>query len=467
MTALTKRGRWVRCLLWAIIYLGSAYALLGSFAQLSQCLAAVSLRYESSPLETGLARDSRVFAYQQGAAQPFWPTFWSEGSVVIQAFSESGSLAPMSGVGDEGLTLPILAYDGNPRLVKPLTLLSGDWPSAQDSSACLISEALAWQLWGSTAVIGQTLLLDTAADQPHQIYVVRAVYQDQTMGGLFSYAGQAYQPGWQVVELEGDAGAFPRSTTESWWQAAGLPEPDRVLNAPGLAAGLRLAASLPLLWTLLLLFIGLWRWGRRHPYLREACLAGSLIGLALLLPGYLDLLPGWLIPTRWSDFDFWSRLKTELNTRADEWLLLRPLGKDLMTKWQLLCLVGAGLMNLLAVSRLWTLLVVWPAVADSRLAVPDDKELQAAGQTELPVAPGSGPTRPGGPDAGCSKGGRKLPEAAAPAAPDDSNWRPPASLPGSVSVPLPDSPVMKLWISPVSDSQGIRQVMIPEQLRQP
>ncbi|MDD2214807.1 MAG: hypothetical protein PHR21_09760, partial [Oscillospiraceae bacterium] len=90
MTALAKRGRRLRILLGALICLWSAYCLLSASANLSQCLSAVSLRYQT-PLDPSLAYASRVYAYQQGSAQPFWPTFWSEGSITVQVAGQTAA----------------------------------------------------------------------------------------------------------------------------------------------------------------------------------------------------------------------------------------------------------------------------------------------------------------------------------------------------------------------------------------
>lgn len=53
---------------------------------------------------------------------------------------------------------------------------------------------------------------------------------------------------------------------------------------------------------------------------------------AIALPNLLQALPPWLIPTRWSDFEFWSQLWQTLSKRCHDLVALTPQFRDTEAK---------------------------------------------------------------------------------------------------------------------------------------
>ena len=84
-----------------------------------------------------------------------YPTFWREDQLTLQASSsqrvEDGVLA--------------MGFHGNASAVYGATYLSGTSPGSGSTNECSVSDTLAWALWGSQDVIGQTLTFETADKQ--------------------------------------------------------------------------------------------------------------------------------------------------------------------------------------------------------------------------------------------------------------------------------------------------------------
>ena len=102
---------------------------------------------------------------------------------------------------------------------------------------------------------------------------------------------------------------------------SGLGLPDGVLWGHGMAALGRLLPFLPLLLAFCFLaspFLGTLK---RLPAVFWGIL--SLV-LAMALPALLEIIPGWLVTTRWSDFSFYSRLLATFRDRWQALLLLSP-----------------------------------------------------------------------------------------------------------------------------------------------
>ena len=87
-------------------------------------------------------------------------------------------------------------------------------------------------------------------------------------------------------------------------------------------------------------------WSRSWPPLaRQSFWLLALVGTALALPALLGLVPGWLLPGRWSDFGFWTGLAQRLAAQAEEWFSLPPTLREVQAKGLLLAqaALAAGL----------------------------------------------------------------------------------------------------------------------------
>ena len=54
--------------------------------------------------------------------------------------------------------------------------------------------------------------------------------------------------------------------------------------------------------------------------------------MTLALPAIIEVLPGWLVPTRWSDFGFYGRLWDTFCQRWHDLLMLSPTPMDAQRK---------------------------------------------------------------------------------------------------------------------------------------
>ena len=72
----------------------------------------------------------------------------------------------------------------------------------------------------------------------------------------------------------------------------------------------------------------------------------GLILFAILLPFLLNAMPAWLIPTRWSDFSFWSSLIRQANDSLREFFSVNSMSRDVELKMHLLRQMGIMVFSL-------------------------------------------------------------------------------------------------------------------------
>jgi len=87
-------------------------------------------------------------------------------------------------------------------------------------------------------------------------------------------------------------------------------------------------ALLPVLIFVLYVVIYLFTCLRKWVLIIYSIVFSILLGLALALPVILDLLPAWMIPTRFSDFSFWSNMINQLGEDLKEHIRLAPRLRD-------------------------------------------------------------------------------------------------------------------------------------------
>ncbi len=184
-------------------------------------------------------------------------------------------------------------------------LESGSYSGRWERGSCMISRGLAMELFGSVEVTGKTVWYG------RQDYTVRGV-TEETKKQIFLPAKQDQM--FQYI-------LFDYRSVDPPGNVRGRTEAEQLLNQYGMggiscgADGTYFAAAAGLLSVLpvwLLMAKGLFLWTRREkrPLLQAAAVGlaaavfcGSLYLLARLGAGY----PRDLIPSRWSDFDFWVK----------------------------------------------------------------------------------------------------------------------------------------------------------------
>lgn len=293
--------------------------------QLGRVYPGTSLRF-SNELSAQSAQDARQYATQNAGTTPFWPTFWRQDTVTLDASLKTQQA-------------PCLFFDGDGQLVYPANFLSGTYPSWEDKNGCAISSELAYQLWGSTNVTGSSLTIN---GQP---YFVRGVFSGKQPLVLASPAAGLAITEWQNVELSGTSETDPQQAAKHFAAESGLGTPSSIIVGSTLTGLARLAANFPLF---ILGAIGIFFWlykaTKGRPLAKEIAFFLSFFLFAIFLPRILSALPASIIPNKWSNLSHWSDLTRQISAQLRDWFLLVPTPKDADAKFlllgQLFCLFG-------------------------------------------------------------------------------------------------------------------------------
>lgn len=278
---------------------------------------AASLRY-NTPISGKSALDARRYSIEQGDESAFWPTFWRG---YTASFSSELFKADAA----------CIAYSGNAFLVWPAKYLSGTAPGIADNIGCTVSTALAWKLWGSNDVVGKIVEVDG------EERIVRGVFEDERELALLSYMDEDTTQSWSVIELEGGSPYATRDDARSYAVASKLGNPDSIVMGAGLVFFANVLAALPLLILVVYSIVMIFNFLRkRYSLMSKFLLFFVFAGFSVLLPVILDAVPSWLIPTRWSDFSFWSSLVQQAGNSVKDFLELVPQARDVEGKILLL-----------------------------------------------------------------------------------------------------------------------------------
>lgn len=257
---------------------------------------AVSLRY-NQPLPAALAAAAKQQMVKAGGVNL---TFWGEQTVPASSMTRSAEAKQ-------------ILFDGEAMLACPAQYIYGKVPVR--AGECAVSSAAAEALWGAQNVVGLEVTISE---------------KTCTVVGVFTGSDKILlNPGtgdWTAAELHSiPSGADGWKYGRDYAMQFGLPQPDQVLWGSGFAY---LASVLP--WLPLLLcgfwaaaFFLRWLWKRSHTAFLLT-LTGLAFAFVLLLPRLLSGLPAWLIPTKWSDFSFWSNLSNSLVERFYDYLAVSP-----------------------------------------------------------------------------------------------------------------------------------------------
>ena len=319
-------------LLWCMLLALTALSA-GNIAAMRQ-YSAVSLRYET-PFSGQAAYKARQYCVEQGGEDAFWPTFWREDEVQISAEHSK-------------VTARCILFSGNASLVWPAEYLSGGAPGVIDDAGCSVSSGLAWALWGDAGAHAGTAGKSIEIDG--ETRTVRGVFEEEEPLVLLSLKDEDQTQRFTAVELAGGPSVPSRSEVEDFAAASGLGKADTVLmGTPSLIAELLAAAPLLLL-ACYGLALCLGRLKKRPAALRGMVVFLACVGAAALLPVFLNLLPDWVIPSKWSDFSFWSALFGQTGKNLREYLTPVPCARD--AGYSLLFFKQAGIAVLLLGSSL-------------------------------------------------------------------------------------------------------------------
>lgn len=363
-----------------VVYLVLAFFMFKNAIEAAPAQTTLSLRY-AEPISTGRAAGVKHTLADPEKTQDFVATFWYENPGVEIAADRAKAQTP------------VLFVDGDMATVYQADFINGTYPAALEKHGIALSEGLSWQLFGGMGVVG------TELEWQGGTYTVRGVFKgddllllaqvdtaewaeksaagnqnpvaapDDASGAVAGTGtgGQAQAgtqtgsagvlPGYTGVELVGETQDDPRQAAETFITQSGLGKPLQIVSGGSIPGILNAMAWLPAVclavWAVAKL-LGL----LRHSYywLRQFILFGLLLALALALPRLLDLLPGWMVPTQWSDLDHWSAFAKEVATRVNEWLSLAPSMVDVMLKKRLILqvvLLVPALFALVGTMRRW------------------------------------------------------------------------------------------------------------------
>jgi hypothetical protein len=270
-------------------------------AQLTELCPSISLRYDT-PLNEKQVEWSRAYTDEYDAP---YLTFWTESQTFVS-------------IDDMGASAAQILYNGDSGFSYPVTYRHGGAPG-MDRNSCSISVPLAWQLWQSDCVVGMTLQIDGKE------YTISGVFEGDD-NRLFRWADS----GFTAVEIPNTPkGEDSYRYALDLAAQSGLGHPTGILWGSGMAAIGKFLCWLPLVLAGCMLACPYLARLRKLPGLVWAIL---ILGIVLALPWILNVIPGWLVPTRWSDFGFYGRLWDTFRDRWHDLLMLSPTPMDAQRK---------------------------------------------------------------------------------------------------------------------------------------
>ena len=270
-------------------------------AQLNELCPSISLRYDT-PLTEKQVEWSRAYTEEYNAP---YLTFWAESQTFV-------------GVEDMGTSAAQILYNGDSGFSYPVSYRHGGSPG-MDITACSISIPLAWELWGSDHVVGMTLQIDGKE------YTVSGVFEGED-NRLFRWADS----GFTAAEIPNTPkGEDSYRYALDLAAQSGLGHPSGILWGSGMADIGKLLCWMPLILAACFLVLPYLAKLKKLPGLVWAILALTLV---LALPAIIDVLPGWMVPTRWSDFGFYGRLWDTFLDRWHDLMMLCPTPMDARRK---------------------------------------------------------------------------------------------------------------------------------------
>jgi len=264
----------------------------------------VSVRYDE-PFSGQAAYQLRRHSIEQNL---FWPTFWHEKEAEIKSDMRS-------------INAPSLIFSGDASLVWHANYLNGAAPGVTDGNGCAVSSTLAFALWGGSDVVGQSVTVDGVER------TIRGVFEYDLPLALLSISDEDTGQSFTAIELAGTSSSTTRADVKDFISKAGLTVPDRILiDRPAALASFM--AILPLfifaVYVSACLLIRL----KKRELIIYSIVFSVFLGLAFAMPVLFDMLPAWMIPSRFSDFSFWGDMFGQLGEDFHEYLRNTPRQRD-------------------------------------------------------------------------------------------------------------------------------------------
>lgn len=315
---------WGRIFLW-MIALFLMYccwsALLGCSTQFENRPNLAEIRYPSPQLSVTQLESIRYQESKNTSRLPLEISAWTQ--TQNKAIEQNGKIQQVH----------ILEFDGNAQTLFYGALQDGQWLSSSDISGCMISSDTAYQLFGNVQVVGLSIQIDK------QKYIIRGVLDRITNTVLLGNTDKKEKV-FTNLTLSGDTSLHMEETANSFRIGYGLPSNGIVIVGSyyadlsyliGCTAGLLLSILL-----FLRVFQGLWQ--NRADTKVWAIWMVVLVAVTILLAwaNHFTLsIPQSFIPSRWSDFEFWTNTFQTFTQKGHTLLMMEKLKPDEII-WSLL-----------------------------------------------------------------------------------------------------------------------------------
>ena len=249
------------------------------------------------------------------------------GEVADAAIWNEAESQTVTGVLNRPGVFCVLTVYGNPALFYNASFVTGTYPLRGDEIGCALDEQAAYLLFGSPDAVGNTIHYEGSA------YLVRGVFSGMD-GVIVVQSDEKSARTFQAAAFRVGQNANGKEAVSTFLYGS-LGAGDVIVDLPFVATLIKTLSLLPAFVMIVLLFIRIMSDAyrlRKTPLYSLLATAAAVLCTALLLYG-ADIpfaIPERFIPTKWSDFAFWSRLIAQAKEGVGEIRSLPPLFGDLL-----------------------------------------------------------------------------------------------------------------------------------------
>lgn len=281
--------------------------------------ASISIRLKSEPMSGRMLMQADKIGRQEDTGNQMGITAWNSLKSMELQSKELGTSANVN----------LIEVFGDMEKVYPIELRDGNVVSMDDFEGCLIDEATAYKLFHTVNAV------DNLVSYQNQRYGIRGIIKSSE--AVMLIGGNEENKTYSNLELtfteQENAGQLAEEFLRKYGQNGQYVVIDSHLFAKGLSLMVRLPA-----WLLGFFFIYdllhiLYK-QRRYPFQAVVLFLLLVIVSAVLfwMMEFELFIPDQLIPTKWSDFTFWSNKIHELKNWRNDYTYIMPHYKDVLFK---------------------------------------------------------------------------------------------------------------------------------------
>ena len=236
-----------------------------------------------------------------------------------------------SALGRNAALRMIVAY-GDMRQIAPMRLLCGSYPVDDDTSGCVVDAKSAMRLFHATDTIGAELTVDG------ELYVVRGIVEAYEPMLILRKNGAAYEN----LEFSAENLSAAKQLVETFLYRCNS-EGDYIVVQSGLIAQL----AHGLVWFAAVIYgvaganaalRNAWaNRGNKHDFWWRLLIGAALVTASVAVLIKTAFWPQSFLPTKWSDFAFWTTLWQGWEAQWKAVSLMTPLPKEIELFQKLLC----------------------------------------------------------------------------------------------------------------------------------